>query len=134
MGRIIEAAGAVIVDDDGRVLLVRRGHAPSAGLWSVPGGRVEAGETVARAAVREVAEETGLAVEVAECLWTIEVPAAEPDTTYRIHDFAARVVGGELHSGDDAAEARWFAPWELSGLAVTDGLLGYLARAGIVAT
>jgi len=67
----IECAGAVVRDGAGRLLLVQRGRAPSAGLWSLPGGRVEPGETAAEAAAREVTEETGLVVEVHELLATV---------------------------------------------------------------
>lgn len=130
MDLVIAAAGAVVVDDAGRVLLVRRGHEPSRGLWSVPGGKVEAGETLPEAAAREVAEETGLIIDVGDELWALTIPAGD-GVTYEVHDFAARVVGGELIPGDDAAAARWIAPDELGTLEVTDGLLGYLARLGI---
>lgn len=131
MGRVILAAGAVVVDDAGQVLLVRRGREPARGSWSLPGGRVEPGESPAQAAVREVREETGLVVTLGRHLGVLEVPAPEPGRVYRIHDYAARVVGGRLAAGDDAARVRWFTPAELVDLPVTDGLLDYLARAGI---
>lgn len=130
MTRVIPAAGAVIVDDAGRVLLVRRGHEPSKGLWSVPGGKVEAGETPAQAAVREVAEETGYDITVGEELWVLRTAAGDR-AVYEIHDFFGRIVGGSMHPADDAERVAWFTPAELVGLPVTDGLLGYLARAGV---
>ncbi|GAC56025.1 putative hydrolase [Gordonia hirsuta DSM 44140 = NBRC 16056] len=128
--KIVQAASAVIVDTDGRVLLIKRGHEPQKGKWSVPGGRVEAGETPGQAAVREVAEETGLQVVVGEQLWTATVPF-EDERLYEVHDFAATVLGGELHSGDDADDARWVAPAELDTLPLATGLRERLRTAGI---
>ncbi len=127
---IVFAASAVIVDDRGRVLLVKRGKEPQKGRWSVPGGSVEAGETLAQAAAREVREETGLEVSVGSELWILTTPTAD-GRTYEIHDFAATVVGGELVAGDDADEARWVSPEELLDLELTVDLLNYLRRAGV---
>ncbi|MEZ5211798.1 MULTISPECIES: NUDIX hydrolase [unclassified Gordonia (in: high G+C Gram-positive bacteria)] len=129
--KTVVAASAVLVDDDGRVLLVKRGHEPEKGHWSVPGGRVEPGETPAQAAVREVREETGLDVRVGDELWTAIVPFGD-DSRYEVHDFAATVLGGELRSGDDADDARWVAPDQLETLPLSTGLLGYLRGAGII--
>ncbi|MFC9918983.1 NUDIX hydrolase [Agromyces binzhouensis] len=128
---VVPAAGAVITDDDGRVLLVRRGAAPQRGRWSVPGGRLEPGESFADAAAREVLEETGLRVVVGRELWSLRLPTAD-GREFDIHDFAATVVGGALEAGDDAADARWFAPGELHRLRVTTHLVTYLRRAGVV--
>ena len=123
-GKPVPCAGAVVRDEAGRLLLVRRGHPPSAGLWSVPGGRVEAGETPAQAAVREVREETGLDVEVGALLTTVHIG------DYVVHDFAAVVVGGELHAGDDADDVRWCTTADAALLHLTPGLLEELRRVG----
>ena len=120
----VECAGAVVRDGDGRLLLVRRGRPPAEGRWSVPGGRIEPGETAAEAAAREVHEETGLEVEVGPLLIT----AVIGDGAYRVQDFAARVVGGQLAAGDDAAEARWVDVTELSSMELSPGLLEELQR------
>jgi len=120
----VECAGAVVRDDHGRILLVRRGRAPGAGLWSLPGGRIEPGETPAEAAIREVREETGLEVEIDDVLIT----AVVGDGAFRVQDFAARVIGGALLAGDDADEVRWADENELAELSLTPGLLDELRR------
>lgn len=125
------AASAVICDESGRVLLVLRGSEPERGRWSVPGGCVEPGETLPEAAAREAFEETGLQVKVGPELWTAEIPAGD-GRVFDVHDFAATVIGGVLTPGDDAEDARWFAPAELDSVPLTNDLLGYLTRAGIV--
>ena len=118
----IVCAGAVVRDRDGRLLLVRRGHEPSIGLWSLPGGRVEPGESATQAAAREVLEETGLQVEVGDLLASVAIG------DYLVHDFAAVVVGGTLRAGDDATDARWCSFDEAELLPLTPGLLDELRR------
>ncbi|HET7724858.1 MAG TPA: NUDIX domain-containing protein [Propionibacteriaceae bacterium] len=125
----ILGASAVIVDGDA-ILLVQRGHEPMLGRWSVPGGRVEPGETLEEAAAREAYEETGLEVRIGQELWDLVIPAG--DRAFEVHDFAATVVGGSLRAGDDAADVRWVRFDELESLPLTDGLLGYLERGGVV--
>lgn len=120
----VECAGALVRDDTGRLLLVRRGRPPSEGLWSLPGGRLEPGESAAAAAAREVREETGLTVDVGALLIT----AVIADGAYRVQDFAARVLSGELRAGDDASEVRWVADEELDQLELTPGLLEELLK------
>ena len=109
-------------DAAGRLLLVQRGRAPSMGLWSVPGGRVEPGETPAQAAAREVREETGLDVRIGALLATVDIGE------FVVHDFAADVVGGELRAGDDAADVRWCTFEEAALLPLTPGLMDELRR------
>lgn len=127
----ILAAGAVITDDGGRLLLVLRGREPGRGLWSVPGGRVEPGETLRDATAREVLEETGLTVDVGPELWIAHVPTGD-GREYEIHDFAATVVDGRLAAADDADDVAWFAPEELAGLPLVESLLEHLDRAGLL--
>lgn len=128
---IVLAASAVITDDAGRVLLVLRGTEPEKGRWSIPGGSLEPGETLAEAAAREAFEETGLRVSVGRELWCVTIPAGE-GRVFEVHDFAATVTGGELASGDDADDARWVAAAELDQLPVTANLADYLRGAGIL--
>ncbi|WP_298584674.1 NUDIX hydrolase [uncultured Kocuria sp.] len=128
--RIVQAAAAVVVREDGRLLLVRRGREPQRGRWSVPGGSVEPGETPAQAAVRETLEETGARVRAERELGTVRVPAGA-GLVYEVHDVAATYLGGTLRPGDDADAVRWVAPEELPRLETTDGLLEHLARFGV---
>jgi 8-oxo-dGTP diphosphatase len=118
----VRCVGAIVHDAEGRLLIIRRGRPPGKDLWSLPGGRVEPGETDAQAVVRELAEETGLRVEPGRLIGSVERPG--PDgVTYDIHDYAATVTGGQLTPGDDAADARWTTPAQLRHLPTTDGLL-----------
>ena len=130
-GSVIPCVGAVIKDDQGRLLLIKRGHPPGAGLWSIPGGRVEPGETDTEALRREMREETGLVVDPGGLLGTVRRPGQDGDVL-DIRDYAATVTGGTLRAGDDAAEARWVTISELAGLPITDGLVEALTRWGVL--
>jgi len=106
----IVGAGA-LVETEGRVVLVRRGVEPKAGLWCLPSGYVEADELVEQAAVREMKEETGLEIEIDDMLGVYSF-GREPQTGVLLL-YAAHTVGGVLQAGDDAAEVGVFAPDEL---------------------
>ncbi|WP_026422318.1 NUDIX hydrolase [Actinokineospora inagensis] len=103
--RKIRCVGAVVRDAAGRLLVVRRGREPGAGLWSVPGGKVEPGESDPVALARELREETGLVVAVGDHVGSVERPA--PDGVFEIHDYRCVVTGGDLSPGDDADAASW---------------------------
>src|SRR5579864_4292763 len=111
--------GAIIIEE-GRVVLVKRGHPPLEGKWSIPGGVLEVGETLRKAVVREALEETGLAVEPGELLGVFERVLPDEQGRMKYHyvliDFLCRPVAGELAAGDDADEARWFRRDELAPL------------------
>ncbi|MFB9566818.1 NUDIX hydrolase [Saccharopolyspora hordei] len=129
---VIRCVGAVIHDSHGRLLLVKRAHEPGAGKWSLPGGRVEQGETDRSAVHREVREETGLSVTVGELVGRVLRPA--PKGTYEIHDYACRTDQQTLSPGDDAADAIWadsatFATLDEGG-ALTEGLADCLRSWG----
>ncbi len=123
----VVGVGAIIFDDTGRVLLIERGKAPAAGQWSVPGGKLEAGETLAQAVAREVREETGLIVEVGALACVLE--RISSDHHFVLLDYFARVVGGELAAASDARAARFVDPDQLLTLPLTEGLVDVLARA-----
>jgi 8-oxo-dGTP diphosphatase len=127
----VPCAGAVVRDQAGRLLLVRRGREPSRGRWSLPGGRVEAGETAADAVVREVREETGLDVLAGPPIGRVERPGPG-GVTYVIEDIACTVRGGQLRAGDDADDVRWVDRAELAALPLTDGLLEALTGWNVV--
>ena len=128
MTRIL-AAGAVIRDFDGRFLLVLRDRPPQAGCWSLPGGRVEPGESPQQAMEREVLEETGLVVRALREWGRIEIPGEGTDV-FEVHDFAAEYLSGTLLAGDDARDARWFTAGELLDLTTSVGLVDHLGRWG----
>ena len=122
--------GAVVVDDE-RLLLVRRGRGPAAGEWAVPGGRVEAGETMAEAVVREVREETGLDVVCEELVGWVERITAEHH--FVIFDFRARPLDpAGPRAGDDAAEAAWVPLGDVAELRLVDGLAEFLHEHGVL--
>lgn len=125
-------AGAVVVDDDGRLLLVRRGHAPFAGSWSLPSGRAEPGESARQAARREVAEETGLDVVVEDLLGVVYREHPPAGVRYEILDFTCTVVAGTPRAGDDADDLGWFSPDEVAELATSPGLLAALHDFGVL--
>ena len=119
-----------MVDAD-RLLLVRRGRGPAAGEWSVPGGRVEAGETLAEAVLREVAEETGLDGVCDELIGWVERISDEHH--FVILDFRVSVLGpAEPVAGSDAAEAAWVPLSEVAELRLVDGLAEFLHEHGIL--
>lgn len=136
---VVPCVGAVVHDDDGRVLLVRRAHPPEQGRWSIPGGRVEPGEDDHTAVRREVLEETGLDVVVGVWLGTVSRPAASASgaaAIYDIRDYACALMGGRLRAGDDASAVRFVTRSELDVLdadgAVTTGLVDALAGWGVL--
>jgi 8-oxo-dGTP diphosphatase len=118
---------------EGRILLVRRARAPGRDLFSLPGGVVEAGETLAEAVAREVLEETGLTVEPVRLAGHREVIVRDADGRVERHfvilAFACRWRAGEAAPSEEVAEARWVAPDEIAGLATTGGLADIIAAA-----
>nr|WP_245645329.1 NUDIX domain-containing protein [Pseudonocardia acaciae] len=109
-------------DRSGRLLLIRRGQPPGQGLWSLPGGRVEPGESDHQAVVREIEEETGLRVRPGRLLGTVRRPAPS-GATYVIADYACELVGPDRPTGgSDADEARWVDEADYYTLPLVAGL------------
>ena len=115
---------------DNRILLVRRARSPAKGFYSLPGGRVEFGESLRAALHREVAEETALRIEIMELAgWREVLPGAAGGGHYLIMSFAARWVAGEPLLNDELDDFRWCAPDALSDLHLTEGLSGIVQSA-----
>lgn len=110
----------VVVDEQGRVLLVQRLNDPGKGRWGLPGGLVELGESLAAALRRELREECQIEVEPGELLDVVEVRQDDDQGRLRFHyvivDLLASYRGGEMGAASDAADARWMPPEELDGL------------------
>lgn len=128
--RPVVAVGGILTGPDGRLLVVRRGNPPGQGLWTVPGGRIEPGERMRDAVVREVREETGLEVEVEGIVGVFEL--VRPDLHLISIDHRVRRVAGEARAGDDAAALAWMGRSELEAASTTAGLLGFLDEHGVV--
>lgn len=115
--------GAIIVKN-GKVVLVKRGHAPLLGEWSIPGGLLEVGETLRQGAEREALEETGLVVRATELLGVFERLVPDDQKRIRFHyilvDFLCEFVSGELLASGDAADARWFTASEVGKLPLAE--------------
>ncbi len=136
------AVGAIVTLDE-HLLLVSRANPPAQGLWSVPGGRVEPGETMSEAVAREVAEETGLAVTCDQLVGWVE--RMGPGFHFVIFDFRATLVGGAgggastistdavvPTAGDDADDARWVRFSDLSSMELVPGLLEFLDEHDVI--
>jgi 8-oxo-dGTP diphosphatase len=118
---------------DGKVLIVRRARPPAHGLYTLPGGGVELGETLEEAVIREVREETALAVEPVELAGFRQAiahdAAGRVERHFVILPFAARWISGDVTLNEELAEAHWLLPGEISGLKTTEGLAQIVAAA-----
>lgn len=129
----IELCVGAVVLDDGQILLVRRGRGRSAGTWSIPGGHVEVGETMAEAVVRELQEETGLVGVCDELIGWVE--HIDDDGHVVIFDFGVTILDSAVPvAGDDAAEAAWVPCIDADALPLAGGLLEFLYANGILGT
>jgi 8-oxo-dGTP diphosphatase len=128
----VPCVGAVVHDTHGRLLLIRRGHAPSAGLWSVPGGRMEAGETEAQAVVREIAEETGLRVRPDRVLGRVRIDG--DGVVFTVTDWACTLLDPVQQpvAGDDAADVAFVDAAGLAGLDMAPGVVAALSGWGVL--
>src|SRR5258708_24613290 len=123
----VPCVGAVIKASAGRLLLIRRGHEPGAGLWTLPGGRMEPSETDQQAVAREILEETGLRVTCGRLVGEAELPGLD-GTVIDVRDYLAVIVGGDLAAGDDAPDARWVTAAELAPPPLPPGPAQLLSR------
>lgn len=121
------AVGAIVTDAQGRVLLIRRGHPPSQGKWTIPGGRVERGETLEHALLRELHAETGLTARRGPLAEVFEY--IDDSYHYIILDYLMSEPQGELRAGEDATHAAFVPLSELGEYETTDGLAAVLQRA-----
>ncbi len=132
MERPVVAVGVLLLDGD-RVLLVQRAKPPGVGLWTVPGGKVELGESLEEAGLRELKEETALSCKLGGVVEVLDRVVRDADGTIRFHyvilDFVGTHPVGELRAGSDSADARWVPVAELDQYATTDGLAPVIARA-----
>jgi len=130
--RPILAVSAAIFRN-GRVLIVRRAQPPSQGLYTLPGGAVELGETLEQAVIREIREETDLDIEPIALAGYRQAIARDGagriERHFVILPFAARWIAGEVALNEELAEARWLKPTELSRLTTTEGLADIIAAA-----
>jgi len=128
----VAAVGGVVIDD-GAVLLVRRAFPPRQGEWSLPGGRLELGESLTEGVAREVREETGLDVEVGVVVDVFDRVHRDEAGRIRYHfvivDFLCRPRGGTLAAGDDAADVRWVRRADVAALGVNAYAAGVIERA-----
>jgi ADP-ribose pyrophosphatase len=126
------ASVGVIVMRDRKVLLIQRGKEPGRGLWAVPGGMVELGETSREAAAREAKEETCLDVEVGEVFWVADAIRRDADGRVVYHnlivDFVAEAPEGEAICADDAMDVRWCGPEELEEIEPTPSMWPLLEK------
>ncbi len=118
---------------DGKVLIVRRARAPAKGIYTLPGGGVELGETLQQAIIREVREETALAIEPVDLVGFRQAIACDATGRVERHfvilPFAARYLGGELALNEELSEADWREPSALGNLTTTEGLAEVVAAA-----
>ena len=130
--RPIVGVGAVVLDADGRVVLIRRRFEPLAGRWSLPGGTLELGETLESGVAREILEETGLYVAVGPVIEVFDRIMLDADSRVRYHfvlvDYLCRPTGGALHAGSDVDAAVLADPADLTSFGLTDKAAAVIAR------
>ena len=133
--RSIVGVGAIVIKD-GRVLLVQRAAPPSQGLWAIPGGSLEAGETLQQGAEREIREETGITIRAGEPVYAFDFLQYDDEKRLQYHfvivDVEGEYLEGEVKAADDALAARWISPAELAGLPVSANTLKILRARGFI--
>ena len=126
----------VVVYKNGKILMVKRAREPNKGMWSIPGGAIEVGETIYEAAVREVLEECNIKVKIKQVLDAAENIVKDNSGRIRFHyviiDLVANYSGGRPKAGTDAAECGWYTPQEIRGMDITPTLRIMFERQGII--
>jgi ADP-ribose pyrophosphatase len=127
--------GAIVLKDD-KVLLIRRGVAPSKGMWAVPGGLLKLGETLQEGVERETLEETGVTVKAKQPVYTFDFLEKDDNGCFRFHyvivDLLAEYVCGKAKAADDALEARWVSAEMLESLPMPRNMLRALESVGFI--
>ncbi|MFA6411753.1 MAG: NUDIX hydrolase [Syntrophales bacterium] len=133
----IVGVGAIVIKE-GKVLLVKRAAAPSRGLWAIPGGSLELGETLQRGAEREILEETGIRIRAGAPVYTFDFLEYDTKNKLQYHfvivDMEAEYVAGEVQAADDALDARWVSPEDLRSMSVSGNTLKILRERGFISS
>lgn len=133
----IVGVGAIVVKE-GKVLLVKRAAAPSRGLWAIPGGSLELGETIQSGAEREILEETGIRIRAGVPVYTFDFLEYDANNRLQYHfvivDVEAEYVSGEIQAADDALDARWVSPEDLEGMPVSANTMKILKARGFISS
>lgn len=133
----IVGVGAIVVKE-GKVLLVKRAAAPSRGLWAIPGGSLELGETIQSGAEREILEETGIRIRAGVPVYTFDFLEYDTHNRLQYHfvivDVEAEYVSGEIQAADDALDARWVSPEDLEGMPVSVNTMKILKARGFISS
>jgi ADP-ribose pyrophosphatase len=135
--RPIVGVGAIVIRE-GKVLLVKRAAAPSRGLWAIPGGSLELGETIQKGAEREILEETGIRIKAGAPVYAFDFLEHDERGRLKYHfvivDVEGEYVAGEVQAADDALDARWVSPEELPGMPVSRNTLKILSARGFISS
>jgi 8-oxo-dGTP diphosphatase len=130
--RPVVGVGGVVIAN-GRALLIRRGHAPLEGQWSIPGGTLEVGETIVEGIERELAEETGIQVRVLELIEVFERIFRDKDGKVQYHfvivDYLCEMAGGTARAGGDVVDVAWATEAELPRFGLTEAATRVLRKA-----
>ena len=133
----IVGVGAIVIKE-GKVLLVKRAAAPSRGLWAIPGGSLELGETLQRGAEREILEEIGIRIRAGAPVYTFDFLEYDTKNKLQYHfvivDMEAEYVAGEVQAADDALDARWVSPEDLRSMSVSGNTLKILRERGFISS
>jgi mutator protein MutT len=122
----------VLIIENGKILLVKRGNEPNKGLWSIPGGLIKLGESPEEAAIRELKEETGLNAIIEKLLGVFNIIIKDNNGRIKYHyiiiDYIGKLISGELKPGDDVLDAKWFDISELKNIQISPTVIKALEK------